>query len=231
MSISALPQPGELAILNGCSLGIVLESNKPDTFVKVVTVHRSGKREIAYWLTESLGIPDQQRLSSLVKMYDKTADFFDGCALVQGEAKIEGLIEGARGKVFELLCELATTVRQFDSPTNYSRARVLLDFAERTDADSVETEQRRARLTAAKDASRAQFDPSIYYQKLREAGYNPTIHGVEGRVGISVSLSGIRGVLPTDADEVDIDQDLRWDYARALWDRREPGTFVVPLGV
>lgn len=222
---------GELVALNGHDIAVVIEPEQNKDCVKVVTVRKDGKRSICHYLVEGLHGPDQQRLASLIRFYDACVEFHDGSTNGEDESAIEILITTARPKAFELLRTAANAIREFDSPTNYSRARVLLDFAKRTDADVIEVEKCQVDLNAAKETSRTQLDLAHYYKKMHEAGYKPTVHGFGGRVAVGFSVSGgDRPVEADEVDEVDIDHDLRRDYALSLWDRREPGTFLVPLG-
>lgn len=222
---------GELVALSGYDLGVVVEPSQNENFVKVVTVRKDGKREICHYLLDGLYGPQEERLASLIRFYDACVEFHNGSTNGDVESEIETLIARARPEAFELLRTTATAIRNFDSPTNYSRARVLLDYAMQTGADDIEIEECRAVLKAAKEASRAQLDLARYYKKMHDAGYEPSINGFGGRVAISFRVSrGDRPIEADEVDEVDIDMDLRWDYALALWDRRAPGTLAVPLG-
>jgi hypothetical protein len=234
---AAVPSRGGLVALSGYGLAVVMEPDQNGCSIKVVTVRKDGRREICHYLIEALYGPQEERLASLIRFYDACVEFHDGSANGNVESEIESLIARARPEAFELLRTAATAIREFDSPTNYSRARVLLDYAMRTDADDIEIEECRAALNAVKEASRAQLDLARYYKKMREAGYEPTVNGFGGGVAIGFSVS--RGERPVEADEVedmDVDFDLRRDYARSVWEARPasdlPARFQrVPLGI
>lgn len=225
---SLKPELGDLLILSGPCLGVALQQDHAE-FIKVVTVEKNEKRRVSYYLPEALCGPDSQRLASLVQFYDKCAGFYDGSAGSDDGSEIGALIANVRDEAFELIRATATAVDKFDAPTNYSRARVALDFAERSGAEVAQLAACEAALVTAKEASRAQFDVAGYYTKLQEAGYEPTITGFGGRIAIGGGVSG-NGEYPPEADEIDIDCELRWDYALSMWERRVPGTLVVHLG-
>jgi hypothetical protein len=119
------------------------------------------------------------------------------------------------------------------TPQPTIRARVLLDFAERRGASSAEIIQC-ADLDAAKQASRAQLDLDHYYRMLREVGRDPTITGFNGRIGVHMSVAAIPDDRTSELAEVengDLDFDLRREHVLAAWEGREPGAFIVSLGV
>jgi hypothetical protein len=225
---------GDLISVGG-GIAVVLKLKENQGFVKAVTIRKDGKRDIAHWLIEAIGGPQRGRLASLISFYDRCAEFSDGAKIGDGDPEIEALIQAARPKAFDILDTTATAVRKFDAATNYSRARVLLDFAERNAAGPAEIEQCRTNFRAAKETSRAHLDLDRYYRRLREAGYNPTVTGFDGRVGINMSVVGISNDRPFELDEVeavDIDFELRSEYIRAAWEAKPASpVHCVRLGV
>lgn len=215
---------------------VVLEPGDSKEMAKLVSIDRDGTRRISYCDAKCLSARDPRgitHLGSLVHFYDKCAEFVDGARIENGDPEIEALIQAARPEAFELLRTTATTIREFDAKTNYSRARVLLEFAERSGAGLAAIEQCRADLDAAKQVSRAQLDLDRYYRRLREVGYDPKVTGFDGEVGIHMSIVGTQDDRPSEIDEVenaDLDFALRSEYIRAAWEKRTPGAVAVRLG-
>lgn len=227
---------GDLVSLS--DLAVVLEPGDSKEFAKVVAIRKDGTRWISSCDAKCLSVRDPRgitHLGSLVHFYDKCAEFVDGAKVEGSDPDIEALIQAARPKAFELLRNAATTIREFDAPTNYSLARVLLDFAERSGAGFAAIERCRVGLDDAKRSSRAQLDLDRYYRMLRDVGYDPTVTGFDGRVGIHMSIGEIRDDRHSEINRVvenaDLDFVLRSEYIRAAWEKREPGASFVTLGV